>query len=148
MTIDNRNPEEYVWTGVIPSNQVQIIDYDVKVPFGEHVVGVKLKEANDVEFDIEKSIPYMSEEWSNLIIEGEEEEFTIEIVQDKHGNQITWEIRASDHTILASGGPYKVLISGSAGTKVNTEKVVFPSTTGSGIFETNFSGFNAYMLLE
>ena len=128
VTIDNRNPEEYVWTGNIPSNQVQIIEHDIKVPTGDHIIGVKLKEANGVKFNnIEESVSYKSEEWTNLIIEGEEEEFTIEIVQDKHGNQITWEIRASDHTILASGGPYKVLLSGSAGTKVNTEKVVLSS---------------------
>ena len=46
VSLDNRNPEEDVWTGVIPSNSVQIIDFDVKVPSGEHVVGVKMKEVN------------------------------------------------------------------------------------------------------
>lgn len=124
ISIDNRNPEEYVWTGVIPSNQVQIVEHDIKVPLGEHIVAIKLKEANGVKFDIEQSISYKSEEWSDLIIEGEEEEFTVEVAQDKHGNQITWEIRASDHTVLVSGGPYKALISGGGGTKVHTDKVV------------------------
>ena len=129
MSIDNRNPEEYIWTGNIPANQVQIIEHDIKVPTGDHIISVRLKEANGVKFDIEeviieKSIEYTSEEWSDLVIDGEEEELTIEVMQDKHGNQITWEIRASDHTILASGGPYKVLISGTSGTKLNTEKVV------------------------
>ena len=124
ISIDNRNPEEYVWNGVIPSNQVQIVEHDIKVPLGEHIVTIKLKEANGVKFDIENTISYTSEEWSDVIIEGEEEEFTVEVVQDKHGNQISWEIRASDHTVLVSGGPYKALISGGAGTKTHTEKVV------------------------
>ncbi len=123
ISVDNRNPEEFVWNGNLPSNYVAVIEHDVKVPLGEHVVGVKLKEANGVSFDVEKSIPYISNEWENVIIEGEEEEFTIEIAQDKNGNQTTWEIRASDHTILASGGPYNALITGS-GTKVHTGNVV------------------------
>ena len=124
ISIDGRNPEEYVWNGVIPSNQVQIIEHDIKIPNGEHIVSVALKEANGVKFNIEESIPYTSEEWVDVIIEGEQEEFTIEIAQDKYGNQTTWEIRASDYTILASGGPYKMLLSGSSGTKIQTEKVV------------------------
>lgn len=123
ISIDNRNPVEYVWNGNIPSDQVQTIEHDVKVPVGEHIVTVKIKEANNIEFDIEKSVSVVSEEWQNIIIEGEEEEFTIEVAQDKYGNQTTWEIKASDHTILASGGPYKTLLSGN-GTKVNTAKVV------------------------
>jgi hypothetical protein len=127
ISIDNRNPEEYEWNGVIPSNQVQIIEHDIKVPYGEHNVSVKLKEANGIKFDVEKSIPYTSYEWTDVIIEGEEEEFTIEVAQDKHGNQISWEIKASDHTVLVAGGPYKALLSGAGGIKVHTEKVVLSS---------------------
>ena len=127
ISIDNRVPEEYVWNGIIPSNQVQIIEHDVRVPLGEHLVSFKLKEANGVTFDIEESVSYTSEEWINAIINGDEEKFTIEVAQDKHGNQITWEIRASDHTILASGGPYKPLLSGAGGIKVHTEEVVITS---------------------
>ena len=144
IAIDNRNPEEYVWTGVIPSNQVQTIEYDVKVPFGEHNVGVKIKEANGIKFNIENTVSYISDEWSNVIIEGEQEEFTIEVAQDKHGNQTTWEIRASDHTMLASGGPYKALLSGGGGTKVHTEKVVLSSgdCIKFTINDTNGDGIN------
>ena len=122
ISVDNRNPEEYVWTGFLPSNQVQIMEYDVRVPLGEHTVGVKLKEANDIEFDIEKTLDVVSDTWTDLIIEGEEEEFTVEVVQDKYGNQTTWEIVASDHTVLASGGPYNTLLSGT-GTKSHTATV-------------------------
>ena len=127
ITIDNGDLKEYTWTGNIKSNQAQVIEQDVKIPLGEHVIGVKLKEANGVKFDIEESFPFVSEEWSNLIIGGDEEEFTIEVAQDKNGTQTTWELRASDYTILASGGPYTTLISGSSGTKVHTEKVVLSS---------------------
>ena len=127
ISIDNRNPEEYEWNGVIPSNQVQIIEHDIKVPFGEHIVSVKLKEANGIKFDVEKSISYTSYEWTDVIIEGEEEEFTIEVAQDKHGNQVSWEIKDSDHTVLVAGGPYKALLSGAGGIKVHTEKVVLSS---------------------
>lgn len=144
ISIDNRNPEEYIWTGIIPSNQVQVVEHDIKVPQGDHIVSVKLKEANEVKFDIEESVAYTSEEWTNVIVEGEEEEFTIEIAQDKHGNQITWEVKASDHTVLVSGGPYKALLSGAGGIKVHTEKVVL--TTGDcvkfTINDSNGDGIN------
>ena len=124
VSIDNIDPKEFVWNGIIPSNQVCIVEHDIEVPLGEHIVYVRLKEANGLNFDVEREVAYTSEEWTNLIIEGEEEELTIEVAQDKHGNQITWEVRASDYTILASGGPYKALLSGDAGIKVHTDKVV------------------------
>ena len=119
ISVDNRNHTEYEWTGVIPSNQVQVIEYDVKVPEGEHLVKIKLMEANGYQFDIEKSYSMVSPKWTDVIIEGEEEELVVEIVQDRYGNQTTWEVKASDHTILASGGPYSTLLTGS-GTKTNT----------------------------
>lgn len=124
--IDNRNPVEYVWNGNIPSNQTKIIEKDVRIPFGEHTVTVKVLEANGVKFDVEKTLSIVSDDWTDVIIEGEQEEFTIEIVQDKYGNQITWELVASDYTVLASGGPYSTLLSGT-GTKSHKETVVLSS---------------------
>lgn len=125
--VDGKDSKEYVWTGNIPSDQTQIIEYDVKVPSGKHSLNVKLKEANDVKFNIEKSLDVVSEEWTNLIIEGEKEVFTIEVAQDKNGKQTTWELRASDHTLLASGGPYSTLVGGNSVTKVHTTKVALSS---------------------
>ena len=124
ISIDNRNPVEYVWNGVIPSNQVQVIEHDVRIPLGEHSVSAKIKEANGVKFDFGQSTAITNYERTNLIIEGEEEKFTIEVAQDKYGNQLSWELKASDYALLASGGPYKMLPSGSAGIKVHTEEVV------------------------
>ncbi len=126
LSVDNRNPFEYLWEGNIPSNQTAIIDKDVRIPLGEHNLTVKVLEANGVKFDVEKNITIIGEDWTDVIIEGEQEEFTIEIAQDKYGNQTTWELVASDYTVLKSGGPYSTLLSGT-GTKVHTEKVILSS---------------------
>ncbi len=126
LSVDNRNPIEYVWEGNIPSNQTQIIDKDLRIPFGEHAVTVKILEANGVKFNVEKTVLILNEEWSDVIIESEQEEFTIEVVQDRYGNQTTWELIASDYTILASGGPYNTLLSGN-GTKSHKEKITLSS---------------------
>lgn len=122
VSVNGAIPTEYVWNGSIPSYQVAVIEKDVATTLGEHNVSVRLVEANGVDFDIEMSATVISENWIDVMIDGEEEEFTIEVAQDKYGNQITWEIKASDHTLLASGGPYKMLASG-YGTKVYQEKV-------------------------
>ena len=126
LSVDNRNPIEYVWEGNIPSNQTQIIDKDLRISLGEHTVTVKILEANGRKFDIEKETTVIGEEWTDVAIEGEQEEFTIEVAQDKYGNQTTWELVASDHTVLTSGGPYGTLLSGT-GTKVHTEKITLSS---------------------
>lgn len=126
ISVDEIMSEEFIWTGSMPQYQVAVIEKDVLTPLGEHEVNVRLVEANGVEFDVELSTMVQREKYIEVMIEGDEEEFTIEVAQDKYGNQITWEIKASDHTMLVSGGPYTML-AGGYGTKVHTEKVVIPA---------------------
>lgn len=123
ISVDDAAPIEFVWNGNVLSNQSVTIETDVPMSLGEHDVDVRLVEANGVGFDVLKSTVALREKSLEVMIDGDEEQFEIEIAQDKYGNQITWELKASDHTVLASGGPYKMLASG-YGTKVHTEKVV------------------------
>ena len=51
------------------------------------------------------------------------EDFTIEIMQDKYGNQITWELIGSNGAVLTSGGPYTMLVGGGSATQLHQEKV-------------------------
>jgi hypothetical protein len=65
-------------------------------------------------------------EWQSVEIEGEEEELKLELMQDKFGNHITWEFTTPDGTVLASGGPYTMLASGT-GTQLHIEHATVPA---------------------
>ena len=95
---------------------------DVEIPFGSHDVEVKIVEANGTAYEFVKEATITSEEWANVAIEGETEELSIEIMQDKYGNQITWELLASDNTVITSGGPYTMLVGGGSATQLHIEK--------------------------
>ena len=43
-------------------------------------------------------------------------------MQDKYGNQITWQLIASDNSVIAEGGPYTMLVGGSAATQLHIQK--------------------------
>ena len=74
----------------------------------------------------------------------------LQLMQDKFGNQITWEFTAADGTVLGSGGPYDVLAGGSA-TQIHVENVVVPvnecvkftirDSMGDGICCTSGNGY-------
>ena len=46
-------------------------------------------------------------------------------MQDKYGNQITWEFTAADGTVLGSGGPY-MMLAGNNATQIHVENVTVP----------------------
>ena len=121
--IDGYFVMEQVWHGNIPSYQSSNIQMDVEIPVGTHDVEIKIVEANGIAYENEKTVSITSMEWTTVLIDGEKEEFTIDIMQDKYGNQITWELVASDGTTLASGGPYNMLLGGSAATQLHRETV-------------------------
>ena len=50
---------------------------------------------------------------------------TIEVIQDKYGSQITWELLGSDYSVLASGGPYENL-KGQAAIELHRANVKVP----------------------
>lgn len=121
--VDGEMVKEFTWEGSIVSYAGTMVDVELDVPGGSHEVEIKIVEANGTAFEFAKSVTTSFDEWANVMIEGEEEEFTIEIMQDKYGNQITWELIGSDGTALATGGPYTMLVGGSAATQMQQAKV-------------------------
>lgn len=121
--VDGELTKEQTWEGSIVSYAGTQIEMELDVPGGTHQVEVKIVEANGTAYEFAKATNVTFSEWAEVIIEGEEEEFTIDIMQDKYGNQITWELLGSDGTALASGGPYTMLVGGSASTQLHQEKV-------------------------
>ena len=120
--VADNEPIEFTWEGSIASYQSSSIEVDVEIPFGSHDVEVKIVEANGTAYEFVKEATITSEEWVNVAIEGETEELSIEIMQDKYGNQITWQLLASDNSVIAEGGPYQMLVGGSAATQLHIQK--------------------------
>lgn len=119
--VDGEYVKDHTWEGSLASYAATMFDIELDIPGGTHSVEVRIVEANGTAFDFSKEVSASFDEWAEVIIEGQEEEFTIDIMQDKYGNQITWELLASDMTVLASGGPYTMLVGG--GTQLHQEKV-------------------------
>jgi hypothetical protein len=113
------------WEGELPQYGAENIEIPVEVPFGTHSVKVKITEANGQSISCESDGSLTCTEWSELEIEGEEEELTLELMQDKFGNHITWDFTTPDGTVLASGGPYTMLASGT-GTQLHLEHATIP----------------------
>lgn len=124
--VDNNLVKTHEWEGSIESHHVSYIDIPVQIEAGDHEVMVKIVEANGVSFETSKTISLNVEEWNTITTNAEEENLTIEIMQDKYGNQTTWELTTSDNTVIASGGPYNFL-SGSSATELHQENVSVPA---------------------
>ena len=114
------------WEGELPQYGVEKIGATLEVPFGTYPVHVTLTEANGEPMDKQATGSVTCIEWAEVEIEGEEEELTLELMQDKFGNHITWEFTTPDGTVLASGGPYTMLASGT-GTQLHIEHVTVPA---------------------
>ena len=113
------------WEGELLQYGVENIEIPVEVPFGTHSIKVKITEANGQSILCEADGSLNCIEWSDLEIEGEEEQLTLELMQDKFGNRITWDFTTPDGTVLAAGGPYTMLASGT-GTQLHIEHVTVP----------------------
>ena len=113
------------WTGELPQFGVENIEIPIDVPFGTHSVKARITEANGESFLCEADGSLTCTEWSELEIEGEEEVLTLELMQDKFGNHITWDFTTPNGTVLASGGPYTMLASGT-GTQLHIEHATVP----------------------
>lgn len=124
--VDNNLIKTHEWEGSIESHHVSNIDIPLQIQAGEHEIMVKIVEANGLPFDASKTISLTVDEWSTMTTNSEEENITIEIMQDKYGNQTTWELIASDNSVIASGGPYNFL-SGSSATELHQENVSVPA---------------------
>lgn len=153
-TVDDNETTEYLWEGNIASGEVLIIDNDVNIPMGVHEVKVKILEANGVAFDMENSTYVETQEFENVYMNVVSQEFTLEIMQDKNGKQITWDLVSSDGITLLSDGPYNTLIGGS--TQLHEYQIVLHDgdcvkftirdSEGDGICCNNGDGY--YRLLD
>lgn len=114
------------WEGELPQYGIETVEIPVEVPFGSHNITVKVIEANGTPFNAESSAAVSCQEWTDVEIDGEETEIELQLMQDKFGNQITWEATASDGTVLASGGPYAMLMGGT-GTQLHIERFAVPA---------------------
>ena len=114
------------WEGELAQYALTTVEIPVEVPFGDHNVEVTISQANGQPYEFNKTASVSCMEWADLEIEGTEEELKLELMQDKFGNQITWEATASDGSVLASGGPYTMLAGGTA-TQIHIERFTVPS---------------------
>ena len=113
------------WEGELPQYAIENVEIPVEVPFGNHNINVSISKANGQDILCESGAILNCIEWSELEIEGEEEELTLELMQDKFGNHITWSFTTPEGTVLASGGPYTMLASGT-GTQIHIEHITIP----------------------
>ena len=116
---------QYTWEGSLPSYSSVIIEEDLTMYLGERNVKFRIVEANGKSYKHNKEIRFVSEPWFDVYFQGEEDEFKIDILQDKFGAQITWELINSNEEVIAKGGPYTTLASN--GTKLQRTKVKVPN---------------------
>ena len=122
----NGETYEIGWEGTLEQYAMTKVEIPVEVPFGSYPISVEITEANGQPFSSQSTGSVNCLEWQTMEIEGDEEELTLELMQDKFGNHITWEFTASDGSVLASGGPYTMLASGT-GTQLHLEHVTVPA---------------------
>ena len=85
--VADNEPIEFTWEGSIASYQSSSIEIDVDMPFGTQTVEVSIVEANGTAYEFTKTGSVTTDEWATVNVEGETEELTIDIMQDKYGNQ-------------------------------------------------------------
>lgn len=123
MEIDNGDTFEYEWNGSIASYETEKIEFDMEVPIGEHKIDFKIIEANGVAFNSSKTFISTNEDLTMLPLEGENDEITIEIMQDRNGHETTWQLLDDNDNIVASGGPYEYYFGQVSATELHTVTV-------------------------
>lgn len=119
------NTTELTWEGSIPSYSSEIIEEELIIPVGKQKVEISIIEVNGSAFEYKTAITVVNAGWIDAYFPEAENEFKIDIVQDKYGNEITWELINSNEEVLASGGPYSTLVAN--GIKLHRTKVVVPN---------------------
>lgn len=119
--VNNGAAVTHTWQGNIPSYESKSIDLEIELVSGNNNVKVDIVKVNGEDFEVSSTANIENAGWDEMTINSEEEEVTIEIMQDKYGTQITWELLASDNSVIASGGPY-TNISGASATQLHEIK--------------------------
>lgn len=114
------------WEGELVPDEKAQLSIPVTANFGTLPMVVSITEANGQPYGHSTTTSVTCMEWANIEVEGNETTVELELVQDKYGEQITWEFTASDGTVLSSGGPYYNLV-GSSGTLIHVEHIVLPA---------------------
>lgn len=112
---------EFTWEGNLPSYSSLETEIECELPVGEHYTILKIVEVNGIAYQYEEAIMLTVDAWTDIYFPNEEEEVKIDIIQDKFGNQTTWELLDAENNVIASGGPYSVLATN--GVKMNRTKV-------------------------
>lgn len=126
MEVDNGDTFEYEWNGSIASYNMENIEFDMEVPVGIHDIDFKIVEVNGVPFDSSKTITSVCEEKNIVFVENENDEVVIELMQDKFGNEITWQIVDEENAVIASGGPYEHIFGPTTATLLHEIKLNLP----------------------
>ena len=121
--VNNGAAVTHTWQGNIPSYESKSIDLEIELAAGNNNVKVDIVKVNGEDFNVSSTANIVNNGWEEMTINSEEEEVTIEIMQDKYGMQITWELLASDNSVIASGGPY-TNISGASATQLHEVKAI------------------------
>ena len=121
--VNNGAAVTHTWQGNIPSYESKSIDLEIELAAGNNNVKVDIVKVNGEDFNVSSTANIVNNGWDEMAINSEEEEVTIEIMQDKYGTQITWELLASDNSVIASGGPY-TNISGASATQLHEVKAI------------------------
>ena len=108
-TVNGGAPAQHSWNGNIPSGQEMNIDIEIVLSEGDNNVMVEIAKVNNVDFGESATEVITNDGWIDLEIDNIEEEITIEVAQDKYGEEISWKLYGSDNSIIASGGPYDKL---------------------------------------
>ena len=121
--VNNGAAVTHTWQGNITSYESKSIDLEIELAAGNNNVKVDIVKVNGEDFNVSSTANIVNNGWDEMAINSEEEEVTIEIMQDKYGTQITWELLASDNSVIASGGPY-TNISGASATQLHEVKAI------------------------
>ena len=113
------------WEGELLPNDCVSLLVPVIALFGTNPLEVLITKVNGQSYNHSTTTSVSCMEWADLEMEGDIGFVELELVQDKFGEQITWEFTASDGTVLSSGGPYNTLV-GSSGTLIHVEQVALP----------------------
>lgn len=112
---------QYSWEGALSSYSDITIEEELELSTGNQKVTLNIVEVNGSAYEYSETRTLFSDGWTGVYFPEDEDEFKIDIVQDKQGNQITWELIDSDNNVLASGGPYAALVGN--GIKMHRTKV-------------------------
>ena len=140
----NGQTTTHQWTGSLATNESTTIQLPVTLVAGTNNATVTVTKINGESVEPSAfntaTTALTCPEWISNV---NTDSITINIWQDKFGNQITWKLYASDSTIIAQGGPYFQL--GGNTTKLRTKTVAIPSDPDCiqfAIFDSNCDGIN------